>query len=332
MEESRHQMTDSQARIASALHELARGRGIYRPDLIDRLGKGLDVLRRKWWLGHPTNSDVDAVRDAIVVQLIQLIRRLESSMKRKEPEQYKDVVGACFNLLKVREFRGMNLHARMTTMEENWGVSVSTSQRYLREAIDQMAEILASSDYKPTITETTGSPGLGRTAAKLATPHVANFLARLLSLSGAVQQALDAARESCMRQARAFYTFDLLLAILDLPGSRVAACFDELGQDWTIKTRDNLLAMPDPSKHPDPFMSFDWPQRDDVRRAWQYALEDGLPDINELQLLLAVMDSTTSETNVWLRRFLGEDYGQLRATAQRMRRDSPPQIKSPTPD
>src|SRR5207302_281058 len=48
--------------------------------------------------------------------------------------------------------------------------------------------------------------------------------ARVVSLSGAVREALEAARASCATRQRAFYTPDLFLALLDIPNSRTAQC------------------------------------------------------------------------------------------------------------
>jgi hypothetical protein len=53
-------------------------------------------------------------------------------------------------------------------------------------------------------------------------------VARPVNLSGVVREALAAALASCAARNRAFYTYDLLLALLDIPNSRVKRCFEAI--------------------------------------------------------------------------------------------------------
>src|SRR5207342_3839329 len=51
-----------------------------------------------------------------------------------------------------------------------------------------------------------------------------SLLAHIIPLSAVLRIALDAARDSCMAKGRAFYTSDLLIALLGMPGRRVEQC------------------------------------------------------------------------------------------------------------
>jgi ATP-dependent Clp protease ATP-binding subunit ClpA len=150
-------------------------------------------------------------------------------------------------------------------------------------------------------------------------------------MSGQVREALDAARNACQARHRAVYTFDVLLALLDMPGGRVRSCFEDVASGLSDRVRQGLLAMPDPGKQQHPFVPFEWVERDDMQLAWQYTLSDARPAVSDLHLLLAILDSQ-SETNLWLKRCLRHEHAQVRALTDGRRHSGPTTIKSPTPN
>lgn len=160
-------------------------------------------------------------------------------------------------------------------------------------------------------------------------PRRRNLHAHLPQLSGEVREVLDAARDACKARRRRVYTFDVLLALLDMPSGRVRTCFEDAVSGLSRRVRDELIAMPAPGKQVHPFVPFDWFERDDVQLACEYAAADARPVISELHLLLAILDGQ-SATNRWLKRCCVHEHAQVRVLADR-RRNGPGTIKSPTP-
>jgi hypothetical protein len=150
-------------------------------------------------------------------------------------------------------------------------------------------------------------------------------------MTGAVRAALDGARAACASKGRAFYTPDLLLALLDLPGGRVAACLDVARPGASTEVRSWLY-----EKHADlatdthSFQPFEWVERPEVRRAQELAFADGTGIVSEAHLLLAVLDSDSS-TGRGLAQLLGAKYERLREAADRARRQVPKVLPTPGP-
>lgn len=152
-----------------------------------------------------------------------------------------------------------------------------------------------------------------------------------IRLAGQLRRDLDAARTYCETKRRAFYTFDMLLAMLDTSDSRVVKCFEQVKEGLAEEVRQELHRMPAPGRATDPFKFREWEEREeDVIPALRYALADGTPAITELHLFLAILDGE-SKTNAWLKEFLGSRYRRLRAFADQMRHERPKSPPSPTP-
>ena len=157
--------------------------------------------------------------------------------------------------------------------------------------------------------------------------------ARQIQLSGAVRQALDAARTSCEAKHRAFYTPDLLLALLDMPRSRTTSCFDETraGLAGDVRERlsrriNGLNTNPVHPSHP-----FEWPERPEVQVAQDLAALDRSPVVTEIYLLLGVLGSESS-TRTELEEHLGsDDYDRLCAITNGRRPHPPDGLRTPGP-
>jgi hypothetical protein len=148
--------------------------------------------------------------------------------------------------------------------------------------------------------------------------HVAS-----MPLSLAVREALDAMRESCAATDRYFTTPYLLLALLDLPNSSVAWCFDQISSRLSDHWR-RLLTTYQKQRVQDGasgnYREFNWNDRDDVSLAKQLASIDGAPAVNELYLFLGILGNLHSGTRLELIERLGpDDYGRLRQLAENLR-------------
>jgi hypothetical protein len=154
-------------------------------------------------------------------------------------------------------------------------------------------------------------------------------LARQIALSGLVRRALDGSRTSCEARDRAFYTSDLLLALLDMPRSRTADCFEETRVGLVRDMRKWLSEMNPAQVHP--FQPFEWIERPDVQAAQDLAILDASPVVTEIYLLLGVLGSE-SGTRGRLEKFLGsEDYNRLYAVTNARRRRPPDVLRTPGP-
>jgi hypothetical protein len=139
-------------------------------------------------------------------------------------------------------------------------------------------------------------------------------LARLVALAPTLHQALNRARASCELANKQFFTPNLLLALLDLPGGRVAQCFDALQPGLAGKLRKGLqgyLATTAYDRSFPHFEPFDWIERPEVRRAQELALQAGQPAVNDVHLLAGVLECE-SNTRDQLVDILGSDFDRLR--------------------
>jgi hypothetical protein len=149
-------------------------------------------------------------------------------------------------------------------------------------------------------------------------------LARLVPLPPALYQALDRARASCELANKQFFTPNLLLALLDLPGGRVARCFDVLQPGLADKLRKGLqeyLATTAYDRSFPHFKPFDWIERPEVQRAQELALQAGQPAVNDVHLLAGVLECE-SNTRDQLVDILGSDFDRLRQIMTPMLRDA----------
>jgi hypothetical protein len=155
-------------------------------------------------------------------------------------------------------------------------------------------------------------------------------LARLVSLSGVVREALDAARTSCAARGRPFYTPDLLIALLDIPNSRTAQCLEEVQPGLAQRVREwldkSLRAVSEGRESL--FHSFEWNERPDVQLAQDLAFSDGMAVVTEVYMLLGVLGSE-SNTRSRLAVFLGPVYDHLCVAANARRRSNEHVLKTP---
>lgn len=130
-----------------------------------------------------------------------------------------------------------------------------------------------------------------RTQENVATNRHLPFptLAYPLPLAALVRQALDAARATCHAANRRFLTPDLLLAILELPGSAAYSCFENVSPGLGAWARTQLHRYLGETQS-GPFVAFDWEERRDVLRAREIAMQSGAPAVADVHLLAAVLD------------------------------------------
>lgn len=156
--------------------------------------------------------------------------------------------------------------------------------------------------------------------------------ARFLPLAGAVREALDAARASCAAKNRAFYTPDLLLALLDMPNSQILSCIEEIEAGLGHRLRIVLVRSTSTTvltvRRPDPFQPFEWVERQDIRDAQDLAAAADSPVVTDIHLLLAVLNGK-STTRTHLATLLGSNFARLRAAADARRRTNESQIRTP---
>lgn len=183
---------------------------------------------------------------------------------------------------------------------------------------------------QPQQDEVYASPtGRASTTPTLLPPTSDSLIAPFLVLSEEVERALKAARSACQVHERFFNTSDTLLALLNMPNGHVRACFDDASRGLADQVRQRLAAVPDLDKAKHKFDHFKWIERPEVGLALQYALDDGAPVVNEFHLLLAILEGT-SETSESLKRYLKQNHAQVRAAAERGRRDGPEKPRTPS--
>ena len=140
--------------------------------------------------------------------------------------------------------------------------------------------------------------------------------ARLLPLGEALQSALSLQRGLCEAAGRPFFTPDLLLALLTMPGGRVARCFNQAEPGWASRVRSQLqsYASSRPACTSGGFVAFDWVEREDVRKAQDAAWRAGAPMVTDVHLLLGVLE-TPSKTRQELQTRFSNRVERLREVA-----------------
>jgi len=144
-----------------------------------------------------------------------------------------------------------------------------------------------------------------------------------IPIAPAVLAALEMARAACMAANRKFVTPHLLLALLDIPNSRVSHCFDQakpgLARKWQgfLREYQNWAVS---NEEFGAYRGFDWDGRREVLRAKEIAWEDEMVEVDELYLLLGILDNQRSKTRRELAEYLGmEDFENLCRVSERMR-------------
>jgi len=150
---------------------------------------------------------------------------------------------------------------------------------------------------------------------------------RSLPILPNVLAALNEARKKCKELNHRFVTPHILLALLELPDSEAAICFDQtrpgLAEEWRYLLRVYMerALKGDFGEFPD-FLEFEWDHRRDSGLGLQLAWLDGQPAVDELYLLLGILENRgRSKTRRELEEYLGtEDFDQLRQiTSERAR-------------
>lgn len=136
--------------LRRALEDLAKGAGIQRPDLLVVLGS---QLRRRW--GISDDMAPSATRSIIRAQLFSCTAKL-TPPRAKPSGQYRHAVRVSFNIYSDIEheiLKDTDLTGRREWLAKqapaDARVSVSTAQRYLKDAINQIEQQILSADYKP---------------------------------------------------------------------------------------------------------------------------------------------------------------------------------------
>jgi hypothetical protein len=352
---------DERTQLENCLKELARGRGIWRDDLIDLFQGDLSALQRRWNVN--LRSGIEVARIGISAILDDYINTLyprrwnRQLIDKDEVGRYRLIVQITFNTFRASHLSNMNLQERREWLVKTYGarigVSEKTSRRLFDQAVGQLTQLLISGAQTPNVDDLSAidmapdafPPGTPHADSGAGTaepmPDIAaassglvqpapprqSLIAHLLVLSGEVRQTMEAARNTCRLRNRRFHTSDTLLALLDMPSGRVRDCFNcDATVEWAHRVRQKLVAPPISDK--EPFVEFEWVECDEFRLALQYASSDGAPVVSEFHLLLAILNGS-SETNRWLKRFLQQDYAKVRAAADRGRGDGPKRIKTP---
>ncbi len=132
-----------------------------------------------------------------------------------------------------------------------------------------------------------------------------------LPLASNVHAPVDAALTACEASNRAFYTPDLMLALLEVPGNRVGWCFNQVqpGLARSVQERLRVGLARTPIHEFQPFQP-DFDSRPDVGWAQRFARRDRAAVVTELHLFLGVL-VTESNTQRQLKRLLGAGFARL---------------------
>jgi hypothetical protein len=242
---------------------------------------------------------------------------------------YRQIVEKCPTNLEVRKVRasvwfGGAIYADLAerkAVEYWWPAFLGAVERQLM--IDRL-----NNSTSPAIDRNTVRPS----------PNNPDPQFECLPLSAPLREILDARRQLCAAQKRAFYTSDLLLALFELPNGVVWQLCEEVKKglaadlyEWSLVTLART-----PRERFDPFEPFDWMgmerEDDSFAVAQQLASEDGARVVRDVHLFLALLDST-SETQARLARHLTPaQFDRLRNIAASKRRSTRSILKTPEPE
>jgi hypothetical protein len=142
------------------LRSLTNGAGVQRHDLLEALTGELRELQRCWSVN--LSNGLAVAQQTIVINLREHISKLtpppmrgEFSVERQQ-ERYRHAVAVSFNAVYGKAYTvlsGSDLSERRTWLAgispKGLRVSVSTSQRYLNDAINQLGKQILEAGYKP---------------------------------------------------------------------------------------------------------------------------------------------------------------------------------------
>jgi len=151
------QTEGGRSKLWQSLQMLSHEQGIWRPNLTELLKGELGELQRIW--GINLENDANDVRRAVEACLHALIAQLSPRPAKQKltveqrKKQYGYAVSISFKLYNLPELRYSNLQDRRLWLEKKerglLRITVSTSQRDLNHAIDQMEKLLADDNYTP---------------------------------------------------------------------------------------------------------------------------------------------------------------------------------------
>jgi hypothetical protein len=145
--------------IRIALQKLTNGAGVWREDLLGALKSSeLGVLQRCWSVN--TGNGIQAARDTVIANLQSHVDRLIFSPKstpdftlEQQRARYKHSVLVSFNASRYPFLIDADITTRRLWLEKrapkDLRVSVSTSQRYVTNAISQIEQQILESAYQP---------------------------------------------------------------------------------------------------------------------------------------------------------------------------------------
>jgi hypothetical protein len=139
-----------------SLQMLSREEGVWRPNLAKLLEGELSPLQQHWRIDLQRDNErvrkaVSSSLHALIVQLAPRDARQPLDLKQRE-KQYQHAVLVSFNIIDYPELRNTKLQDRRLWLadkdQELLRIAVTTSQRDLNHAIDQIEQILTTG-YQP---------------------------------------------------------------------------------------------------------------------------------------------------------------------------------------
>jgi pimeloyl-ACP methyl ester carboxylesterase len=140
-----------------------------------------------------------------------------------------------------------------------------------------------------------------------------------------LRDLLDASKEEMRARNLPYFTPSLLRALLHENGF-ASAVFNSVSGGSAQELRARFLNYLDhelPGAGAGPFVDFDWFDREDVRRAQQFALEEQVSRIDERILLKAVLLSPESRSVSQVKEFFAPRFAKLMAEIDRRRKGAP---------
>jgi hypothetical protein len=113
---------------------------------------------------------------------------------------------------------------------------------------------------------------------------------------------------ACKLADHAFATPHMLLALLEIPGSRAAACFElaqgGLAEHFRQGLRGDMQRIYQKGGQP-PFRPFEWIERFEVRRGIELAIQFQAPRVSEAYILLGILENQSSKMRQAMAEHLG---------------------------
>lgn len=145
--------------LREALQRLTYGLGVQRQDLLDALEGDLSPLKECWEVS--LKGGIDVVRATITENLRRHVSNLdvprstaENLTAEQKAERFRNSVQVSFNATR-KYWPNLDLKGRHAWLEDeaptNLKLSVSTSRRYLENALDQIEQQILASGYAPVV-------------------------------------------------------------------------------------------------------------------------------------------------------------------------------------